>query len=148
MPATELLCASMIPYEDCLARLHELYNEQDLHKLNDSNDNADPSATAKASLLSFFREVFVDTNSEHILRALRRPANGIWIVEDHVSEEDNVAPIAKRLLHDLKRLAKSELGLPPPGELRNYLFEQVVLFFIQYCSTAGPTTAAKEEAVL
>ena len=136
----------MIPYEDCLARLHELYNEQDLHKLNDSDDNADPSAMAKGSLLSFFREVFVDTNSEHILRALRRPANGIWIVEDHVSEEDNVAPIAKRLLHDLKRLAKSELGLPPPGELRNYLFEQVVLFFIQYCSTAGPTTAAKEEA--
>lgn len=144
MTATELLCVSLIPYDDCLSRLHEVYNNRELHVLADQDDNEDPTARSKACILAFFREVFVETNSEHILRTLRRPANGIWMIED-TADPAQVAPIAKRLLHDLSRLAKKELGLPPPGELRDYLIEQCAMFFIQYVSTIGPSGVAKDE---
>jgi hypothetical protein len=158
----------------------------------------------------FLREVFVDTNSEHIIRSLRRPCNGanstlffqcrflmastetilhdklgtdmgrnfenpgvlffdfcagIWIVDRlHRPEGDEAVPLVFALRGELESLiemlpesegkakagkatsiALSALGsasshqtdmegkaMPVSEATRKYLFEQIILFFIQY----------------
>ena len=145
MPTTELLCASMLPYETCMTRMHELYNDVTLRACADSHHDFDPTARSKSSLFAFFREVFVDTNSEHILRSLRRPNNGLWTIEETVEHETN-HPIAHHLVDELGRLAQTkELGPLPQGDLREYLYEQAAMFFIQYGRVVAPAKAAAEE---
>jgi hypothetical protein len=143
MPTTELLCASMLPFEECMTRMHELYNDDVLRACADSHDDLDPTVRSKSALFAFFREVFVDTNSEHILRSLRRPSNGLWVVEETVDASTNHA-IVKHLIDEMKRLAQKTTPLPR-GDLRDYLYEQACMFFIQYARVVAPSATAKEE---
>ena len=66
-----------------------------------------PTAVAvKSSLLSFFREVFVDTNSKQILRMLRQPKNGLWTISSTNDGKYDVA-IAVVLLGEMAPLTES-----------------------------------------
>ena len=125
IPTTELLCASVIPFTDAVCRLHELLCpdivSQDL-------DKEDTVLMLKCSTLLYFREVFVDTNSEHIIRSLRRQRNGVLALDPR-NHADNSTPLLASLANELRRLGDtSQLS----DLCREYLFEQVVLFFIQY----------------
>ena len=134
MPTTELLCASVVPFHECIERLYELYElpQQDQAK----------SVMSKSGILGFFREVFVDTNSEHIIRSLKSPQNGLWNVQDiGNTEEQKEFPIAKYLLDELQWLCDK----PVQAEARAYLFEQVVQFFRQFGMVIGPKQALEAE---
>lgn len=121
-PTTELLCASILPMVDVILRLHEIYDHPDLQ-----STEQDVSGV-KNSTMAFFREVFVDTNSSHILRSLRRPANGIWRCDKFI-HPSFAQPIAESVYKDLTGLLTENL---PEGNTRTYVFEQCVQFFIQY----------------
>lgn len=141
MPATEMLCASILSYEECIKRLNELYQlEKEVGK------SAFLSAM-KAELLTFFLNVFVDTTSSHILLSVRRSKNGLWSLMDG-SDEDSVAT---HIMAEMKeRVAEVEAGhttwqdagtglsRQADEEGTVHLFEEAVLFYIHYAGCVGP----------
>ena len=65
MPSTELLCAARLPFEVIVSRLQEIQMLDPNRGLNQQGSpGGDIAVAVKNALLSFFREVFVDTNSE------------------------------------------------------------------------------------
>jgi hypothetical protein len=154
MPSTELLCASILSFEDCIVRMNELYS------LQEEIGTSVFLSEIKAELMTFFLDVFVDTTSEHILQSLRRMRNGIWSVPDGASE----IPIAIRMISELNArmeevqslpasMAESNAGIPRslssfgehPDEGSAHLFEEAVLFFVHYACCVGPRMASAEE---
>eukprot|EP01051_Picozoa_sp_SAG22_P034972 SAG22_NODE_16167_length_331_cov_1.112069_1_plen_110_part_11 len=109
---------------------------QEIFHVSRANGFHPTAIQVKQSLLSFFREVFVDTNSKQILRMLRQSKNGLWSVASSNGAGGN-EPIAQCLLDELTPLA--EPGFTLSGDRRAYLFEQVVLFFIQYACAVDPS---------
>ena len=153
MPSTELLCASILSFEECIARLNELYS------LQKEIGTSVFLSEIKAELLTFFLDVFVDTTSEHILLSVRRERNGIWTVGDGATE----LPIATRMLaemtarvDELKAIPADERPRSPSPASKSsgrgrvddgsaHLFEEAVIFFIHYACCVGPRMAAPEE---
>lgn len=133
-PTTELLCSSMMPLTEVITRLHEIFDHPKLQRTEDDLSGV------KNSTMAFFREVFVDTNSSHILRTLRRPANGVWTIDPFVHEEF-AQPIAFSLKGDLSLLTETM----PEGKTRYYVFEQCVQFFIQYACVSELKTLGMDE---
>ena len=60
-----------------ISRLDEVSNKKLCPQELKNNDDA---INLKRATLLYFREVFVDSNSEHITRLLTRAANGVWVV--------------------------------------------------------------------
>ena len=75
MPTTELLCASLLPFDVMINRAFEVFDEKLVPQGLSVNDAA---IDVKRATILFFREVFVDTNSDHIIRSLRQGRNGVW----------------------------------------------------------------------
>ena len=165
MPTTELLCASLISFDDCVGRIYALINDPQLqepdpwHKRPGDNE-CGMLMRVKLSLLTFFREVFVDTNSENILMSLRRARNNVWVLDEDEELDGNKVSLAQSMYNDMKMLfeyeqdqVKQRLTYMQQGKdvsqlsaRRTYLFEECVMFFIQYGRVVGPSTAAVEDA--
>eukprot|EP01052_Picozoa_sp_SAG31_P004204 SAG31_NODE_172_length_21357_cov_7.616021_16_plen_1378_part_00 len=134
MPTTELLCAAKLPFDEMVLRIQEIMGASQGKSMH-------PTAVAvKTCLLSFFREVFVDTNSKQILRMLRKPYSGLWSIDAHSVYKSS---IAQSLLEDMSPLAASTGTMNP--DYRLYLFEQVLVFFLQYTSAVDPSSIIEEE---
>ena len=104
--------------EEIILRLHEIFG---LPTLQSGSQDV---AAVKNCSVAFFRDVFVDSDSAHILRSLRRPRNGIWLV-DRGLHADFSSPLAESFLSDLRLLLGVELA-PGPDSMRFYIFEQIL----------------------
>ena len=111
---------------DSVARIQELYCHSVVQSAAVRSD--DIFLMTLNSTVSFFREVFVDTDSDHILQSLRAPLNGVWTNNTTLHREGSL-PVATCLFGEIKKLAESP---PPDGILRGYIFEEVVVFFTDY----------------
>jgi hypothetical protein len=136
---TELICASILPFPEIVLRLHEIFG---LPTLQSGSQDV---AAVKNCSVAFFRDVFVDSDSAHILRSLRRPRNGIWLIDRGLHAELSI-PLAESFLSDLRLLLGIELA-PGPDSMRFYIFEQIVQFFIQYARNINVTDLAIGEKV-
>ena len=119
----------------------ELYSEQQCPQRLDNNDEV---IALKIATLMYYREVFVDTNSEHIVRMLRRPKNGIWVVrvDTEGSTQHKRKPVGPSLAKDLERLRdETKLSII----CREYLIEEVVKWFIQYTQLAKYSQLTEDE---
>ena len=76
--------------------------------------------------------------STHILRTLRRPHNGVWLV-DHGLHAAYAEPVGIKLCDDLQLLLASPQLVGGEGSQRHYVFEQAVQFFIQFVLTLCKT---------
>ena len=135
MPATEMLCASLIPFGECIERLNEIYH------LQDDLGYTDFLTEVNSELLTFFLDVFIDTTSEHILLHAIRPQNGLWVARDGTKD----TPIANRLLDEIERRidqAKSEVSA---GGEQSRMFEEACLFFIHFACCIGPGMSSEFE---
>lgn len=148
MPSTELLCASILSFEECILRLNELYHLQE-----DIQKSSVFITEIKAELLTFFVDVFIDTTSEHILQSVRRARNGIWTVPDG----SDATSIATRMIDELRARLDAVKSQPTrlmqsgdivsvqtlsligssAEEVSQHLFVEVVLFFIHYACCVG-----------
>ena len=139
MPTTELLCASVIPFSESINRLHEIFCAPELTGVGLEDTNM---LEIRFSTLQYFREVFVDTNSEHIIRSLKRPKNGVWTIDPRIHQE-GVEPLGKSLLAELDKLR----GLDAKDlAAREYLFEQVLRFFMQFARVVSLDDLSTEDA--
>ena len=132
MPTTELLCAAKLPFPEIMSRM------QEIHKLCKNDPGHVTAVQVKHSLMSFFREVYVDTNSKQILRMLRQNGNGLWSVKGSNGSSKEMS-IAQNLLNEIPAMASCT------GEYYDYLWEEVVRFFIQYASAVAPVNAPGQE---
>eukprot|EP01050_Picozoa_sp_SAG11_P000862 SAG11_NODE_32_length_22830_cov_17.507941_17_plen_361_part_00 len=146
MPTTELLCAAKLPFGELIARMGEIQQLADAARSKKlvlpptvvKNSRA-IEVLVKSSLLEFFREVFVDTNSTQILRTLRQAGNGLWSAPEGVD-----VPIVQYLLKDLELL----LATPDTAQCQ-YIFNQVVPFFHQYaCAVPLGSASSFEQSII
>ena len=135
MPTTELLCASVIPFTECISRIYEVYEDPDVQSSLPQHQLKDPIVNAKAGIMCFFREVFIDTNSEHIIRSLKSMENGLWSVEKDDEDNPGREPICTHLAVEIKKLFG---GKSLDQQLREYLFEQIIMMYIQYACVISP----------
>lgn len=159
-PTRELLCASIVPLSDLISRLHEVFCHPDLHHMHCGHDEAG----VKNALMEFFREVFVDTNSDNILKTLRKPGNGIWTVNPQI-HESFAKPVYLSLLDEFRLLlqylttntvvidavqtvvtqGKGPRDFTVVSDTRDYLFAQVIPFFTGYSKVVSLTHVSAEE---
>lgn len=68
---------------------------------------------------------------------LRQSNNGLWTAKG--TDE----PIAQQLVEELEKFGSS--GVPSASAHRDYLLEQVALFFVQFGCTVGPSQISEAE---
>jgi hypothetical protein len=124
---TELLCCSTIPMSEAIRRLHEIWDHPDLQATQEDK------AGVKSSTLNYFRNVFVETATAHILRTTARPRNGIWTIDPEIhlafANDTDPNPIGKSMLSDLGMLSAGPWKLCGPTQ--QYIFDEVICFFCQ-----------------
>eukprot|EP01048_Picozoa_sp_COSAG05_P001788 COSAG05_NODE_63_length_22889_cov_41.986617_2_plen_1561_part_00 len=136
-PTTELLCASIIPYDEICARLHELYCHPSLvGRRTEITDIL--RATA-----SYFREVFVDTNSEHIQMSVRSVGSGVWSVNRMVHPKW-ARPVAVCMLEDLRALATENVSM----NHKEYIVEEAACFFLSFATKIKPSSVHPDELTI
>ena len=144
-PTTELLCASILPFSVCVTRLHEIFDHPELQRTEEDITGI------KNCTVCFFRDVFIDTNSTHILKTLQRPNNGLWTL-DESTHAKFANPIALSIIADLDELedpADAQGKCKITANDRRYIFEQALMFFIQYAEVMpfGDISADETEVV-
>lgn len=136
MPATETLCASILSFDECITRLNEVYS------LQDGEGSSNFFAELRAELLTFLVDVFIDTNTDHVLIQSTLAFNGLWKARNGTQE----TPVTKRLLQELRERVnqfKAESSAPATEVVHS--FEVVCLFFISFACCIGPGMASKDE---
>lgn len=144
----ELLCAHRLSFVKVVKRLHELFNHPQCCAAY-TNTRLDKTRIKHATM-NFFREVFVNSSQAYMLKSLRSPANGIWVVNEDETSIEGCTPLGDSLLDDLKLLLpESELWCSTVEEdrtqTRRYLFTQVVRFFIDFAQAVPLRTFTPNE---